>query len=114
MDAEDVELLLSANILFLSLLKRRIAVRSKKKRRFWVRKVFREREKLMELSIHHLMSYDFLIENTSTGESKDSCLHVYQACYLKFACMLCTYVIFNIDIASHFFNRFIWMTPERF
>ena len=68
----------------------------------------------MELSIHYLMSYDFLIENTSTGESKYSCLHVYQACYLKFACMLCTYVNFNIDIASHFFNRFIRMTPERF
>ena len=59
----------------------------------------REREKLMELSIHILMSYDFLIENTSAGESKDSCLHVYQACYLKFACILCTYVNFNIDIA---------------
>ena len=53
----------------------------------------------MELSIHILMSYDFLIENTSAGESKDSCLHVYQACYLKFACILCTYVNFNIDIA---------------
>ena len=38
----------------------------------------------MELFIHYLMSYDFLIENTSTGESKDSCLHVYQACHLKF------------------------------
>ena len=53
----------------------------------------------MELSIHYLISYDFLIENTSTGESKDSCLHVYQARYLKFACILCTYVNFNIDIA---------------
>ena len=116
MDAEDAELLLGVNILLLSLLKRRIAVRSKKKRRFLVWKVFREREreKLMELSIHFLMSYDFLIENTSAGESKDSCLHVYQACYLKFACILCTYVNFNIDIASHFFNRFIRMTPERF
>ena len=59
----------------------------------------------MELSIHYLMSYDFLIVNTSTGESKYSCLHVYQACYLKFACMLCTYVNFNIDIASHFFQQ---------
>ena len=38
----------------------------------------------MELSIHYLMRYDFLIENTSIGESKDSCLHVYQACHLKF------------------------------
>ena len=45
MDAEDAELLLDVNILFLSLLKRRIAVRSKKKRRFWVWKVFRERER---------------------------------------------------------------------
>lgn len=43
-----------------------------------------EREISMELSIHYLTSYDILIENTSTGESEDSCLHVYQACYLKF------------------------------
>ena len=48
MDAEDAELLLGVNILLLSLLKRRIAVRSKKKRRFWVWKVFRERERERE------------------------------------------------------------------
>ena len=68
MDAEDAELLFGVNILFLSLLKRRIAVRSKKKRKTKdERRKSLEREKLMELSIHYLMSYDFLIENTSTG-----------------------------------------------
>ena len=105
MDAEDAELLLGVNILLLSLLKRRIAVQRRNdasgcgKSLEREREREREREKLMELSIHILMSYDFLIENTSAGESKDSCLHVYQACYLKFACILCTYVNFNIDIA---------------
>ncbi|PFX24144.1 hypothetical protein AWC38_SpisGene11300 [Stylophora pistillata] len=45
MDAKDAELLMGVNILLLlSLLKRRIAARAKKKFRFWVRQVLRERE----------------------------------------------------------------------
>ena len=45
MDTEDAELLTGANILLLlSLLKRKIVARIKKKRRFLVRKVLRKRE----------------------------------------------------------------------